>query len=193
MTPEDYQRLRIDNIKEQIQIIEVLQYFGHQIVTVGMEQQYSCDLHGDTVDQKQSARVYPAENNTFCFACGKARDAIDLVREKLDMRFWEALRFLERHFHVEEIPSAAEFGFQIEDSEEVAAQKQQEEDIKRMANRVEIILRSERSQFEPETHLKLFHILDTLNWDYDKGARKPEKVMELLDKLRLKSIKLASA
>lgn len=192
MTPDDYRAMRVENVKEQVNIHEVLQFFGYEVWTVDMEQQFSCDMHGDTVDQNKSARVYPESNSTYCFACGKARDVIDTIRDKLDLKFWESIRFLERHFNVEEIPSAAEFGFENEESEEVVAKKQKEEDIARMYQRAEAILISERTSFAPEMHLRLCHALDALKWDYDKGIRKPEQVLELLDKLRRKSIKLAT-
>lgn len=93
----------VDRIKENILIEDVLSHFNYRVRVgaLGREQQFACDLHGDGVDGKPSARTYPESNVWYCFACGTRRDAIHTVREKEGLKFWEAVRYLETHFGLE--------------------------------------------------------------------------------------------
>jgi DNA primase len=99
-----------ERIREQIPIVEVLADYGYDVDIRGemREQQFSCDLHGDGSDNKPSARLYPDNNQFFCFACGRSRDAIALVREKENITFWDAVRRLEKKFGLQALPWTAE-------------------------------------------------------------------------------------
>ena len=84
----------------------VLAEYGYRVNPDGSdhEQQFSCDLHGDGRDNKKSARYYPASNSMYCWACGRARDSITLVREKNGIGFHEAVTWLEKHYGLPELP-----------------------------------------------------------------------------------------
>jgi hypothetical protein len=88
----------------------VLAEYGYRVNPDGSdhEQQFSCDLHGDGRDNKKSARYYPASNSMYCWACGRARDSITLVREKNGIGFHEAATWLERRYGLPELPWEAE-------------------------------------------------------------------------------------
>jgi DNA primase len=89
---------RKERIIEKISVIEVLLWMGFEGVYSGQEtQQYKCHLHGGG-DGKPSARAYEESNSTYCFACGQARNAIDLVIECEGVGFSEACTMLERKF-----------------------------------------------------------------------------------------------
>jgi DNA primase len=93
-------RDRANRIRTKIPIADVLYDLGYQIRTDAgdREQQFSCDLHGDGQDAKPSARAYPDSSSWYCFACGKARDAISTYQEKFDLNFHEAcLRLEQKH------------------------------------------------------------------------------------------------
>lgn len=90
---------RADAIRSKVSIYDVLGRYGYDIKSdYQVEQQFSCDLHGDTSDDKPSARVYPESNSWYCFACGKARDAIETVRDKESCDFNKACFMLEEWY-----------------------------------------------------------------------------------------------
>jgi hypothetical protein len=103
-------RKSADRIREEIPLIEVLDFYGYRvdITAPDRQQQFSCDLHGDGRDGKPSARYYPDTGQFFCFACGQSRDAIGLVREKEGMGFWAAIRKLEAQFSLSPLPWEAD-------------------------------------------------------------------------------------
>lgn len=108
LDPQTIRRAR--RIREEVPILQVLVDYGYPVHPNGgdREQQFPCDLHGDSLDSKPSARVYPASNNTFCFACGIARDSIRIVMEKEGVSFSEACRILESRYNLPPLPAVVE-------------------------------------------------------------------------------------
>ena len=95
-----------DRIRAEVPIVDVLYEYGYHVHPDGedREQQFSCDLHGDGADTKPSARVYPDSASFHCFACGRSRDAITLVREKEGIDFWPAVKALEARYGLDPLP-----------------------------------------------------------------------------------------
>jgi hypothetical protein len=95
-----------DRIRAEIPIVDVLYDYGYRVHPDGedREQQFACDLHGDGSDSKPSARVYPESASFHCFACGRSRDAITLVREKEGVEFWQAVKMLEAKYGLLPLP-----------------------------------------------------------------------------------------
>ncbi len=95
-----------DRIREEVPIVQVLVDYGYTVHPDGgdREQQFSCDLHGDGQDSKPSARVYPQSASFHCFACGRSRDAITLVRERDSVDFWAAVKVLESRYGLPALP-----------------------------------------------------------------------------------------
>jgi len=95
-----------DRIREVIPLASILFKYGYKVLDDGghREQQFSCDLHGDGRDSAPSARLYPDSNKFYCFACGRARDSITLVREKEGLSFWNAVRKLEKEYGLPSLP-----------------------------------------------------------------------------------------
>jgi DNA primase len=98
-----------DRIRAEIPIVDVLYDYGYRVHPDGedREQQFSCDLHGDGADRTPSARVYPESASFHCFACGRSRDAITLVREKEGVEFWQAVKMLESKYGLPPLPWSA--------------------------------------------------------------------------------------
>jgi hypothetical protein len=86
--------------------VDVLAEYGYTVHPDGgdREQQFSCDLHGDGLDTKPSARVYPDSASFHCFACGRSRDAITLTQEKEGVDFWNAVKLLEGRYDLPPLP-----------------------------------------------------------------------------------------
>jgi hypothetical protein len=99
-----------DRIREVVPILDVLLTYGYAVHPEGgdREQQFSCDLHGDGLDTKPSARVYPDSASFHCFACGRSRDAITLIQEKEGVSFWKAVKILEGQYDLPPIPWSPE-------------------------------------------------------------------------------------
>ena len=95
-----------DRIRAEVPIVDVLYDYGYRVHPDGedREQQFSCDLHGNGMDTKPSARVYPESASFHCFACGRSRDAITLVREKEGVEFWQAVKMLEAKYGLPPLP-----------------------------------------------------------------------------------------
>ena len=101
-------KARADRLRAEVSIVTVLAEYGYHVREDGgdHEQQFSCDLHGSGRDNKPSARVYPATNSWFCFACGRTRDVIQTTREKEGLEFWPAVKKLEVRFKLPPMPWA---------------------------------------------------------------------------------------
>ena len=97
-------RRRVERIKKDLNIVQVLIDLGYPVHGVDREEQFPCDLHGDGRDGKPSARIYPESNSFYCWACAKVRDSIELVREKKGLGFIDALNWLEQQYGFPAIP-----------------------------------------------------------------------------------------
>lgn len=97
---------RLSQIKSEVPIQQVLFDYGYKIHMGGefQEQQFPCDLHGDGRDGKPSARMYPATNQFYCFACDKSRDVVELVRAKEGLEFMDAMAFIENKYKLPKVP-----------------------------------------------------------------------------------------
>lgn len=91
---------RAERIRTDVPIERVLSHYGYEVLIEGgsREQQFRCDLHGDGMDGKPSARCYPGTNSWFCWACNQSRDSIQTVREKEGVSFYAAMDRLEKLF-----------------------------------------------------------------------------------------------
>jgi hypothetical protein len=126
-----------ERIREEVPLIQVLADYGFRVDPdhPDRQQQFSCSLHGDGSDSKPSARYYP-EGQFFCFACGRPRDAIALVREVENLTFWEAVRKLEGRFGLKPLPFE-------EEEERTTPQKEIERALQRRATPEQSLARVE--------------------------------------------------
>lgn len=101
-------RRRADRIRDAIPMVRVLSDYGYAVNPDGgdREQQFQCDLHGDGRDGKPSGRVYPSSNSMYCFACGRARDAVALAMEKEGLSFGDAVTKLEGRYGLPPLPDS---------------------------------------------------------------------------------------
>ena len=104
--PDSRTQRRINQIKQDVPIDQVLHDYGYRIHMGGQyqEQQFPCDLHGDGNDGKASARMYPANNSWYCFACSRTRNVIDTIQAKEGFGFMDALTFIENKYKLPVVP-----------------------------------------------------------------------------------------
>lgn len=96
---------RVDRIKQEVDILTLLEGFGFRVrADMDREQQFQCSLHGDGRDTKPSARAYPESNSWYCWACQKSRDVVGTVREVQGMSFIDALKWLEKQYNLPPLP-----------------------------------------------------------------------------------------
>jgi len=113
VSKKDYMRLRAKNVQDHVSIFDVLDHYGIPVQTRHRQSQYPCPLHGDGSDTAFSARVYPEDNATYCWACSKRRDCISFVMEKDSLPYFRAIKELEARYGVPPLPGY----YQILDSE----------------------------------------------------------------------------
>ncbi len=185
---------RKDRVKEEISIFKVLVDFGYEVQDNDYEQQFCCDLHGDGLDVKPSARVY-VDNSWYCFACNEQRDSIATVQAKEDLKFGDAIHYLEHRYNLPKLP--------WEDSDEVYQKPKtlQEEleavytssqaiDYPREERRVFTLLDgvTQDQSLPLKTLMALWDIYDMLSWKVDKEKLSERAGVESLSKLRAKIV-----
>lgn len=78
-------------VKERINIIELVRYYGVRLQKSGNVYKGLCPFHNDT---EPSLIVYQNTQRWQCYGCGKHGDCFDFVREKKGVDFPDALEIL---------------------------------------------------------------------------------------------------
>ena len=168
-----------DRIRECVSLVQVLSDYGYEVEPQEYEQQFSCDLHGDGRDSKPSARVYPDSGQFFCFACGRSRDVITLVREKEGITFYEAVRKLEHRFGLDPLPWEDEEEKPLTAREQVEASLRVTESSEQTLNRLNSFLLNLCREKSLEAHkcVALWEAYDRIVLWKDQGKSEPEICM----------------
>lgn len=97
---------RIARIRAEVSIARVLFDLGYPVHPNNTVQKeaFPCDLHGDGIDSKPSAMLYPESNTWQCFACSTNRDAIRTLRDKKGLSPLDAVRYLEQTYNLPPLP-----------------------------------------------------------------------------------------
>lgn len=184
-----YSSRRADRIREKIPIVDVLVRLGYPLREDfrDRQQQFPCDLHGDTLP---SARVYPESNSWHCFGCGKTRDAVSTIMEKLGLSFTEACRKLEKDFDLPPLPvEEDEKEVQKADIQRIiAAQLETAPTFEEERERVFRILdrQTRGKSLSLPNILRLWEFYDKVTWMVEKESLTPEKGRLTMAELRLK-------
>ena len=104
VSKRDYIRARAKNVQEHVSIFDVLEHYDIPVQTRQRQSQYPCTMHGDGSDTSFSARVYPDDNSTYCWACSKRRDCISFVCDKENLTYFQAIKELESRYGVPPLP-----------------------------------------------------------------------------------------
>lgn len=175
------------NQANAVPISDVLNRLGYQVRSDGghREQQFSCDLHGDSRDKMPSGRMYPETNSTYCFACGKSRRPIDYLKDKRGMKFYEALRALEQQYNLPFIPweegDLAASETEVEPTFEMA-QESEAVDLAERCGRLLNVACRERS-IDLDRVLRYSEVLERAYAAMNEGV-KPAEAIAVLTKLK---------
>jgi DNA primase len=187
---DSYNRERIENIKEQVHITQVLAHYGINVRTMNREFQYPCPLHGDGQDNSYSARMYPDSNSTYCFACHKDRDVVEWVRDQEGLSFGKALSYIERSFGVKNIPKP-----KFDPSDEKTRKEMQTllrkqetaptllDGIERVEAKARRMIRESRDEIKRKKAVRTFFLLDMLRFDVQHGEVDDQKASKVLQKV----------
>ena len=178
---------RAERIREQIPIIQVLADYGYYVDPEGddREQQFQCDLHGDGQDNKPSARVYPESGSWYCFACGRSRDAIQLVREKEGLDFSPACKLLENRYGLPPLPwdgGPREATPEEEIREALTPSRTLGDEQSRVSRLLDNLTREK--DLLVETTLSLWEAFDKIVWVHEQGRIEDRAAQEALLRLR---------
>ena len=179
------------NRVKQLPIRRVLADLGYRVHSEGdeREEQFQCDLHGDGHDNKPSARVYPATNLWYCFACGQSRDALATIREKQGLSFMDALKWLETTYNLPPLPfEAGEDERPPTPAEEVSAALQNPKTVQMELHRLQTQLDSlTRERTLPlDTVLTFWEAFDKMVFWHAQKKVTDEQALQALEKLRLR-------
>jgi hypothetical protein len=164
---------RADRIREEIPIQRVLEDYGYQVdAGYDGEQQFPCDLHGDGNDNKPSARVYPDSSSWYCWACDRSRDAIELVREKEGMEFWDALKKLEDKYNLTPLP------WDDDDRSEADARRKPKPNVEQ-----EIAAALDPTKTFEDDRRRVFRLLEGVTTDHDRPFHIVVSWWEAFDKV----------
>jgi hypothetical protein len=189
MSWTEYNNLRVNGVKENVSMTDVLHLFGITVHTVDREFQYPCPLHGDGRDSSFSARYYPDSESTYCFACHKSRDVVEWVRDAKGLSFSKALAFLEQSFDLAPIPLPA-FLKEKENTfaSEIADLFEDSNDGISLLDRIhsldKTIRRKIKSGADMSKVIKAFFLLDVLDHDLRRGSIEEEKAMRVFTKIQ---------
>ena len=182
---ESRAKQRADRIRNEVPLDQVLENFGYAVVSGSdREQQFSCDLHGDGSDGKPSARYYPESTSWYCFACGRARDAIATTMEKQGASFSDACRLLESQFNLPPLPWKDESPKEPSYQEVVSNQKTQPT-IDEMAHTLNRLLDgfTKDGTFTLETSLRLWEAYDRILFMHREKQVSEDKVRSSLERI----------
>lgn len=82
-------------VRERVNIGEVLALYGLQANRAGF---LHCPFHSG--DRSPSLKVYPEQNSWHCFGCNKGGTVLDFVMEFERCSFLQAVKRLDRAFHL---------------------------------------------------------------------------------------------
>ena len=215
MSWDDYWRKRIEKVKDNVPLDQLLEDEYNIPIRRKDEVQFPCPLHGDGKDKRFSGRYYPDTNSTYCWACKQPRDAISWVqdyekkRRGNPMDFSEALQELEQRYNInppsppqdrerggdEPKPISKEFKelCRIVDGEDPSGL---EDRVTKRLDGIETRLRQlvpkgrKASDFRLPI-MKLFYMVDNLRHNYNTDEMSGADVGKVASKVESKVMKIA--
>jgi DNA primase len=175
---KDYWKKRIDNIKSQVKLRKLLDYYNISCQSNGEITQLHCPFHGD--DAHPSARVYET-NTMYCWVCNKTWDVVEFIKDLNNLNFKEAVVFLESSYGIQK-PSLEESlrepsfeEFLIESNQDKILEKDYSSEFELLSK---MLLRS-KNNIDLQTYSRLFYTLDNIYAMYKTNKFNESAVLEL--------------
>jgi len=177
---------RIQNVKEHVDIFDVLKFYGVDLKRGGdFEQQIRCPFHGHRGDLRPSARVYTSSQKFHCFYCGFTLDVISFVQEYEGISFLRSLSFLEHHFNVPQIRST-----DVVDDLKITLSKSTKglsiEALLNLYEYCERLMINKKRSFDLKTYSKLFLHLDSIVNKLREDTLSIEQAFNALTEIQVK-------
>ncbi len=186
----DWIRRRTDAVRQKYSAYSCMHENGHgeYLVDEDTPVQIFCAMHDNK--NTMAARYYPAAGHrsdyVHCFRCKESWDCIKLVMKFKNLSFMEALKELERRFHIR-IPQMPE-GPAIEEPKDRTASDYVSDawsDVPRVLKILEGRLSRVRDKVSMYDFVKFCRVLDAVHWDLEKGrGQQTVAMVEVLGKLR---------
>lgn len=213
---QEYYRARADNIKNQVSVHQILDFYDIPIRTQTQEVQFPCPLHGDGDDDHYSGRAYPETEgdpggHTYCWACHKSRDVIEWVRDKESLSFVEAMKFIENRFNITDVPNIYEYfdpNANEDDDNDGDSRRQtkfdreldrilSERDLNRddlsfVERKIDRLVESQKQNLKMESVFRLYHTYDRVIYDINEGRVSASKAQDILSQLISKVNEISS-
>lgn len=181
---DEYWKQRIENIKDNVQIRNIIDYFNVFCSSEGTISQVQCPFHGE--DNHASARIYET-NTMYCWVCAKNWDVIEFVRDiKKYSKFSEACRFLEDLYNIEKTDvgvayTSESFDSYLKNQEIITKEKDFDTEFLKISK---IIIRL-RNDVDLQLYTRYFYYLDNLYSNYKTGNYSGDLSLQLaIDNLR---------
>jgi DNA primase len=87
-----------DAVKDEVRMSTVLRAYRVDFTDSGEPEQLHCPFHG--ADLNRSARLYPENDEVYCFVCDKTWDVIEFVKDMEELPFPAAVDLLARTYGV---------------------------------------------------------------------------------------------
>lgn len=205
-----YYRDRADNVKDQVSMHDVLEFYKIRVRTKQREVQFPCPLHGDGKDRGFSARIYPPKPeedkpywDTYCFGCQTDRDVIQWIMDKEQVSFVDAVKILEKTFEVDNIPNIYDYfdpakqvgssehnkDGQKSDLEEILQQRLEKKSVNAfdfMDKKMRDLVKHHHNEMPMKSAVRFFYALDKLRFDIKNDHVNSEDAKRLAIKLSRK-------
>lgn len=204
---KEYYRARADNIKKQVSVYDILNHYSIPIRTENAEVQFPCPLHGDGRDDGYSARAYPDTEedpggHTYCWACHKARDVIEWVKDKESFSFVQAMKHIESLFGVKDVPNIYQYfdptATEHEEGDEPRARLDRELseilDVEKLKSssftvierKIDRLVAEKGNRLARGSILRLYYAFDSVKFDVENDNLPTEQAQKVLTKLMSK-------
>jgi hypothetical protein len=202
---KEYFKARVLNIRKQVSVFQLLSYYGIPVRTDNYEVQYPCPLHGDGQDQGYSARAYPDDDgqggSTYCWACHKARDVVEWVKDREGLSFTQALSVLEERFGITDKPNINLF-FSPKHKDTSQEESQLSKDLSKILDKdttkdvsipfhlverqIDRLVGEKRDVLSLKEVTTLYYVLDKAKFALESGEITHKKTSSILAKLAAK-------
>lgn len=187
----DYWQQRIQNIKNHVNLRNLIDHFNVDCQSDGIITQVHCPFHGH--DNHASARIYET-NTMYCWVCSQKWDVISFVKDFKNITFSEACKWLEDFYGLEKVDVSVAYHeptFQDYLDDQKKDKDTKTKDFDKEFTSINNLLLRNKSQLNLEQYSRYFYYLDSLFSSYKLNKYSGDLSLQLsLDNLRDEIAKL---